>query len=377
MDKKNINEIFSSEEQSLLEVINSSYLSLEDIKWLKSKRWFKRFLKIYAKELKKRYKDKPVIQKKFKTPKDEEIEVLDFTRNINIPSKEVIEILDFTKTINIADVKDITCATEDAKKKVKKEKTIWSFMIIISLFALVVLIVILSNWYLENKKTKEIIETVYEAADVREITTTTLKQTTTKVPTLYDKYVNMSILDVDFDNLKTINMDTAGWIKVNGTKINYPFVKSSDNEYYLKHSFDKSSNKKGWVYLDYRNDIENLSKNTILYAHGLVNNQMFGSMRTTLKPSWYKNSNNHIIKIATPKGNQMWQVFSVYKIEPESYYITVNFDSDVAYSKFIEIIKQRSIYDFNVDINSSDKVLTLSSCYDDKRRMVLHAKLIN
>ena len=121
-DKKNIlNDDFLSDNKSLLEVINSSYLSIEDVKWLKSKRWFKRFLKIYAKELKKRYRNKPVIKKEI-NPKEDDIEVLDFTKTINMPSKEVIEILDFTKTIDITDVKDITLATDKAKKKVKIEK---------------------------------------------------------------------------------------------------------------------------------------------------------------------------------------------------------------------------------------------------------------
>lgn len=380
MNKKDINDVFSSDEQSLLDVINTSYLSIEDVKWLKSKRWFKRFLKIYSKELKKRYKNKPVIKKELK-PREEDIEVLDFTRSIKMPSKEVIEILDFTKTIDITDVKDVVNANEKAKRKVKREKTFWSILIAIFSFVLIILSVVLVNWYLENKMTKDTISDIYEVAELEEVPVTTSAKKEeiikTKEHTLYETYGNMNILDVNFDNLKSINPDTVGWIKVNNTKINYPFVHTIDNDYYLKHSFDKTSNKKGWVYLDYRNDIENLSKNSILYAHGLVNNEMFGSMRKTLKPSWYKNKDNQIITIATPTKNLKWQVFSLYTIEPESYYITTNFNSDEEFNKFITTIKSRSIYDFGVEVTKDDKVLTLSSCYDNEKRMVLHAKLIN
>lgn len=377
MHKKDINDVFSSEEQSLLDCLNASYLSIEDIKWLKSKRWFKRFLKIYSKELKKRYENKPVIKKEIK-PIKEDIEVLDFTRSIKMPSKEVIEILDFTKTIDITDVKDVVNANEKAKRKVKREKTFWSILIAIFSFTLIILLVILINWYLENKMTKDVIDTIYEAAEIKEVTTTISnnEETETKESTLYEKYGSMNMLEVNFDNLKNINPDTVGWIKVNNTKINYPFVHTTDNDYYLKHSFDKTSNKKGWVYLDYRNDIENLSKNSILYAHGLVNNEMFGSMRKTLKPSWYKNKDNQIITIATKSDNLKWQVFSLYTIEPESYYITTNFNSDEEFNKFIATIKSRSIYDFGIEVTKEDKILTLSSCYDDEKRMVLHAKLI-
>lgn len=379
MDKKDINNIFSSEDQSLLDCLSASYLSIEDVKWLKSKRWFKRFIKIYSKELKKRYKNKPVIKKEI-IPKEEDIEILDFTKTISIPKKEVIEILDFTRTIDITDTKDIIKSSEIAKRKVKKEKMIWTMVIVVSSVILIILLVVLVNWGLENKKTDDILSDVYDAAEVKEITTTTKKEENTSVTTttsLYDKYESMNILEVNFDNLKGINPDTVGWIKVPGTKINYPFVHTKDNEYYLKHTFDKTSNKKGWVYLDYRNNIDNLSKNTILYAHGLVNNQMFGSMRRVVKQSWYNNKNNRIITIVTPIGNQKWQVFSTYTIEPESYYITTSFKDNDEFNNFINTLKQRSVYNYGVEVNANDKILTLSSCYDDKKRMVLHAKLIS
>lgn len=380
MNKKDINNVFSSSDQSLLDVINASYLSIEDVKWLKSKRWFKRFLKVYSKELKKRYKNKPVIKKEI-IPKDEDIEVLDFTKTINIPKKEVIEILDFTKTIDITDTKDIIKSSEIAKLKVKKEKAIWTTIIVVSSIVLIILLVVLINWGLENKKTDNMLKDVYEAAELKEVKTTTIKkeekENITTTTSLYDKYGNMDMLNVNFDNLKSINPDTVGWIKVPGTKINYPFVHTNDNEYYLKHTYDKSSNKKGWVFLDYRNNIDNLSKNTILYAHGLVNNQMFGSMRRVVKQSWYNNKNNHIITIATPYGTQKWQVFSTYTIEPESYYITTNFKDNDEFNNFINTIKQRSVYNYGTDVGVGDKILTLSSCYDNKKRMVLHAKLIS
>ena len=377
--KENKNNNFSSFDDELLKIINTSYLSNDDIKWLKSKRWFKRFIKIYAKELKERYKDSKPIKKEIKTT-NEDIEVLDFTQSINVPKEEIIEILDFTKNIDVTNVKDITESLGKAKKKVKIEKTLWSILIVVCTLIAIGLIVILVNWKLENDKTDDMVESIYEVAEVKEITTTSSNSTEvvkkSKKLSDYEKYGNMNMLDVNFENLKNINSDTVGWIKVDGTKINYPFVKTDNNDYYLKHSFDKSSNKKGWVFLDFRNNIDSLSKNTILYAHGLVNNQMFGSMRKVIKPSWYNNKKNHIIKVSTPNSNQLWQVFSVYTIEPESYYITTNF-SDNDFSGFIDEIKKRSINNFGVEVTNNDKILTLSSCYDNKKRMVMHSKLIS
>ena len=103
---------------------------------------------------------------------------------------------------------------------------------------------------------------------------------------------------------------------------------------------------------------------------------MFESISAVIKPNWYNNKNNHVITIVTPKENLRWQVFSTYTIEPEAYYITTNFENNEEFHEFVNLIKQRSVYNYNVDIASDDKILTLSFCYNDKKRMVLHAKLI-
>ena len=51
MSKKGFDKIAYSDDKSLLDVINSSYLTLDDVRWLKNKRWFKRFLTIYSDNL--------------------------------------------------------------------------------------------------------------------------------------------------------------------------------------------------------------------------------------------------------------------------------------------------------------------------------------
>lgn len=386
---------FSKEELNLIDFMNTSYLTLDDIKWLKSKWWFKRFLKKYSKELKKRYNERPIIETKLenkveietldftktiKIPKEEIVEILDFTQTIKIPNKEIVEVLDFTKTIDISDIKKIVDTTDNTKKRIKLEMRIWSFVIIICVIALIGLLVSFVNWNLENSGTTDILEDVYEVADVKVVTTTTQNispEENNTIQTLYEKYGSMEMLEADFKSLKTINEDVVGWINVPGTKINYPFVQTKDNEYYLKHSLDKSSNKKGWVFMDFRNDIDYLSKNTILYAHGLNNNQMFGSMRNVVKESWFKNKNNRIVKISTENSNQLWEIFSTYTILPETYYIKTRFESEKEYKDFIKKLKSRSYFDFDVNVTSEDKILTLSSCYNNEKRMVLHAKLIS
>ena len=60
--------------------------------------------------------------------------------------------------------------------------------------------------------------------------------------------------------LKRINSDTVGWIEVESTNIGYPIVQTTDNNYYLTHSFDKASNDAGWVFMDYRNSSDGIQR---------------------------------------------------------------------------------------------------------------------
>ena len=191
----------------------------------------------------------------------------------------------------------------------------------------------------------------------------------------YWKYINMNMLNVDIKNLKEINKDIIGWVKVNGTNINYPFVQTSNNSYYLTHSIDRSYNTAGWVFLDYRNQSTN-NTNTIIYAHGRIDKTMFGSLQNVLSKSFLKNKNNYVIKISTENENSLWQIFSAYHIPTTNDYLATEFSSETKYQSFLNMIKSRSNYDFNTTVNVSDKILTLSTCYNNTDKMVVHAKLI-
>ena len=187
----------------------------------------------------------------------------------------------------------------------------------------------------------------------------------------------MNLLEVDFNDLLAKNSDTVGWIQVQGTNINYPIVQTTNNDYYLNHAFDKTENKAGRVYMDYRNNAVEFNQNTIIYAHSRYNGTMFGSLKNILNSSWYTNKENHIIRLSTPTENTMWQVFSVYTIPKESYYITPSFPTDESYQEFLNTIKGRSEVDFSGTVSIGDKVLTLSTCKDNfGNRIVMHAKLI-
>ena len=220
-----------------------------------------------------------------------------------------------------------------------------------------------------NDQDKDIIVIEPNDDDKERVTLTT---TTTTTTTIYDvKYEKV------FEKLKEINNDTVGWLTVNNTKIDYPVVQATDNDYYLYRDYYKNKNRHGWIYMDYRNNIEDLSDNTIIFGHNLANQKMFGTLRYVTNPSWYKKSSNQIITFNTTKANMKWQIISIYKIPVTNDYLVANFSSSEDKLQFLDMITQRSIYDFNATYDENTKIITLSTCSNgSKDRLVVHAKLI-
>ena len=224
----------------------------------------------------------------------------------------------------------------------KKRK--WYLVFIISSIIIIILIYNISSYYYSYKKDLEFKE---------------------------------KIAEYDFDKLKEINTDIVGFIEVDNTNISYPVVKSSDNSYYLNHSYKKEKNNIGSIFLDYRNDLDNLSKNNIIYGHGRLDNTMFGSLNNLLDSNNLDSKESYYITLSTPKSIMTFKIFSVYTIPKEGYYIKTYFSSNKYFKEFLETIMKRSIYNFNTDVSTNDKILTLSTCKDNfGKRVVVHAKLL-
>lgn len=262
----------------------------------------------------------------------------------------------------------------------KKLKT---FLIVFSILCSITLVYSIYNiivWKLDSNKTNNQIEEIQEEIPIIEIEdndNTEIIEQEEEIPkeNPYWDYIGMNMIDVNFSELKNINNDVRGWIKLNGTNINYPFVQASDNKYYLTHSLDKSYNSAGWLFLDYRNNSTD-NRNTIIYAHGRNDKTMFGSLRNVLSNNWLKDTNNYVIKISTEKENSLWQIFSTYHLPTTSDYLQTNFNNDNEFQDFINMIISRSSYNFNTSVSVNDNILTLSTCYNNSDKMVVHAKLI-
>lgn len=179
-------------------------------------------------------------------------------------------------------------------------------------------------------------------------------------------------ISVNFDNLTNTNKDTIGWLSITNTNISYPVVQSNDNDYYLTHNFYNENSDSGWLFADYRNNFDNLSQNIIIYGHNRIENTMFGTLKNLLKENWY--TKEQTIYFNTLDKKMTFKIFSIYTIKAEDFIPTTSYtkkELDI----FINEALEKSIYDFNINMDNTDTIITLYTCTNNnKDRIIIHAK---
>jgi len=245
------------------------------------------------------------------------------------------------------------------KRKLKVKNIILILLVMVFLFSITKIILFAVDLYNNKSDNKNLID---EVIDIET-----------------DKEKEEDNEKIDFNKLLSINSDTIGWIKFNQNKVNNPIVKTKDNEYYLKRSFEKKKNQAGTIFMDYRNTSFD-DKNIVLFGHAMLDDTMFGSLQDVFKNDFFdKEDNGYIQLINTNNEVLTYQIFSYYIIEKEEYYITTSFNSDDEFSKFINTIRKRSYKKFDIDVTINDNILTLSTCSGTggtTKRRVIHAKRI-
>ena len=177
-------------------------------------------------------------------------------------------------------------------------------------------------------------------------------------------------LILDFDKLYNINSDTVGWIEIRNTNVNFPIVQTSDNEYYLNHSFYKVENGDGWIFMNSTNASNFKDSNTIIFGHDTHGSYMFSD----LKKLYDGLLGNYIpINIYTKDGNNYYEAFSIFLVDENNN----DYLRSVLTEDEIKEAINKSRYDFNQEVTTNDNILTLSTCYHSSReKVVLLAKKI-
>ena len=168
---------------------------------------------------------------------------------------------------------------------------------------------------------------------------------------------------VDFDALLEINPDTIAWIRFDEPSIiNYPVVKSADNEEYLTKTFSENDNKLGAIFMDMRNSSDFSDKNTIIYGHHLnVSPDMFSRLNLYKDESFCEEHPDFYIY--TPDGSvRTYTVFAAGEVSAKSENYVVDFATDEEYEQFLSRCSADSNYQVDVELNAQSQIITLSTC---------------
>lgn len=164
-------------------------------------------------------------------------------------------------------------------------------------------------------------------------------------------------LNIAYDELKKLNSDYIAWLYIPNTNISYPIVKSTDNSFYLNHNFLKEESKAGSIFIDSNvNEFED--RNTIIYGHYMKDGSMFADLHKI-----YSNpSTTNKIYIATKDGILEYEVFSIFKDSADINNYQRFWSTDEDYLSYINMLKDKSLINYDLSLNKSNRILILSTC---------------
>lgn len=245
---------------------------------------------------------------------------------------------------------------------------IWTIVLIYTVYTLY-------NYQNESKNNKRIYEELRRNNNEEASYQENLDTNHFGIIDIYNKENKINIME-RYESILLINQEILGWINVPNTKIDYPVVRSEDNEFYLYNNIYKEPSKAGTIFMDYRNSGTVNERHTILYGHNMKNGSMFGDLIKYKQADFLYE--NLIIEFNTLYQDVKWEIFSVYITSKDFYYIKTEFDNIFDYGNFLEMLKEKSLYEIETEVSVGDQILTLSTCsYEfDNARLVIHARRI-
>lgn len=189
-----------------------------------------------------------------------------------------------------------------------------------------------------------------------------------------------------YDEARQQNRDVIGWISIPGTSIDYPVVRTDDNEFYLNHNILKEESKHGAIFMDFRNADRGQQKHIILYGHDMKNGTMFHGLLNFKQKSFF--SENRIISFNWDGTDTMWEIYLAAVIPLVDghmiNYVETRFADNAAFESYMVDMAAyaRTAPSSNVSdaisIGQADQVLTLTTCTeeDDGSRFVVQARRV-
>lgn len=267
-----------------------------------------------------------------------------------------------------------------------KKKGLFIIIVVVLLIAFGVSAFKVGSYLLEGKKSQD---RYNELSQMKENTqSTTAAPTTTAAtaatdsptePTATTAATEPEILS-DYKNLYEMNSDLVGWIKIDGTKVDYPVMQTPDDpDFYLYRDFDKANSTRGAIYVREVCDVNKPSDNVTIYGHHMADGSMFAGLNAYVNKSAWEN--NSLILFDTLTEYHVYEIFAVFATsanlgEGFSYHQFVDAETEEEFDEFVATCKQLAYYDTGITPKYGDKLICLSTCeytHGDNGRLVVAA----
>ena len=180
-----------------------------------------------------------------------------------------------------------------------------------------------------------------------------------------------------------LNQKLVGGVKIDGTKVDYPLMQTSNNDYYLDHNFDQEEDKNGSIFLDKECSIWPRSQNLLIYGHNMKSGKMFGTLKSYKDKAFFDKHPQIQFDTIYEKGiyDVMYVFSEVVHEETEvtfKYYQFINANSADEYNSYMKDMSEMSLYDTGVTSVYGDALITLSTCdyTQGAERFVIVAKKV-
>lgn len=228
------------------------------------------------------------------------------------------------------------------------------------ILGIILLGIFTSSYFLVKKYVNE-----YKAK--KEIVDTVIKE-------IEEEKISISDLQKEYNNY-----DIKAVLSIKGLKINTPIVQTTNNTYYLNHTLRKSSNVIGALFIDYENDLIN-GKQINIYGHNSIKYDLpFKKLESYLNEDFY--NKNKEITLKYDEVIENYEIFSVAIVNKtiKEEHMNFNFTTDEEWLNHFKILQNKSLYESNLILAGSDKILILQTClfgkYNGKLLIIVAKKI--
>lgn len=167
-------------------------------------------------------------------------------------------------------------------------------------------------------------------------------------------------LSIDLTTLRQVNPDVLGWISIPETKVSYPLLQGTDNQFYLNHAWDKTNNSVGSIYLEAQCNPDFSDFNTLIYGHRMKDSSMFGSLKH-YQDQDYLDAHPQII-ITDDTGTKRYQIYSAFEAEIDASVYLIGTLSKTEKQAIIDYTLEKNVLASEITPTTEDQLITLCTC---------------